>query len=44
MRPPFHLVDFVQVDAQLFAVGRCFQGPGGFVDVDGVGEGALGLF
>ena len=28
VRPPFHLVDFVEVDVQLFAGGEGFEGPG----------------
>jgi hypothetical protein len=39
--PPFHLVDFVEVDVEFLARRRCFERPGGFVDVDGVREGAL---
>lgn len=39
--PPLHLVDLVEVNADLFAGRCCFESPGGFVDVDGVGEVAL---
>lgn len=41
--PPFHLVAFVQVDADFFAARRRrgFERPGGFVHEDGVGEGTL---
>ena len=43
MGPPFHLVDFVEVDVEFFrAGGEAFERPGGFVDDYGVGEGALG--
>lgn len=40
MRPPVHLVDFVEVDGDFFAggCGGCFEGPGGFVGLDGVRE------
>ena len=51
MWPPLHLVGFVEVNVDHFAglsVGGGFAGrgergqrPGGFVDVDGVGEVAL---
>ena len=43
MRPPVHLVDFVEVERDFFTggMGGCFEGPGGFAGVDGVGEGAL---
>lgn len=40
--PPFHLVGFVQVDADFFtAGGDRFERPGTFVHEDGMGEGAL---
>lgn len=35
--PPFHLVRFVQVDADFFAGGRGFERPGAFVRVDWFG-------
>ena len=43
VRPPVHLVDFVEVERDFFTggMGGCFEGPGGFAGVDGVGEGAL---
>ena len=41
VRPPFHFVDFVEVDAELLACGRGFERPGRFVRVDGVREVAL---
>ena len=51
MRPPLHLVGLVKVNIDYFAglgVGGGFAGgsergerPGGFVDVDGMGEVAL---
>ena len=42
MGPPFHFVGFVEVDVEFFAAGGGgFERPGGFVGVDGVGEGAL---
>jgi len=41
VRPPFHLVDFVEVDGDFFAGGGGFERPGGFVGVDWVGEVAL---
>ena len=46
VRPPVHLVDFVEVQGDFFTGGVrcCFEGPGGFGCVDGVGEGALHLY
>ena len=41
MSPPFHFVGFVEVDVEFFAASDAFEGPGGFVDVDGVWEGTL---
>lgn len=42
MRPPLHLVDFVEVDLEgLGAVGSGFEGPCAVVDEDRVGEVAL---
>lgn len=43
MRPPFYLVDFVEVQGNFFSggLGCCFEGPAGFVYDDGVGEFAL---
>ena len=41
MRPPFHLVDFFEVQFHELLV---FEGPGAFVDLDGFGEVALGEF
>lgn len=43
VRPPVHLVDFVEVDGDFFARGCacCFESPGGFVRMDGVWEGSL---
>ena len=45
MRPPFHLVGFVKVQGDFFGggAGGGFEGPGGFVGVDGVREIALRL-
>lgn len=43
VRPPLHLVDFVEVDLDgLGAVAVGGEGPGRVVDVDGMGEVALG--
>jgi len=40
--PPLHLVGFRELDAQFFgARGRGFERPGGVVEEDGVGKGAL---
>lgn len=36
MCPPLHLVDLVEMDADLLAVRHCLERPGGLVDVDGV--------
>lgn len=44
VRPPFHLVDFVQVDVELFARGAGFERPGGIVHADRVGEVALFVY
>lgn len=45
MRPPFHFVGFVEVEVDGFGGGvgggGGGEGPGGFVGVDGVGQGAL---
>lgn len=41
VRPPFHLVDFVEVDGELLAGRGGLERPGGFVDEDGMREGAL---
>lgn len=41
VRPPFHLVDLVEVDVDLLACTGRFEGPGGFVGVDGVREVSL---
>jgi len=38
MRPPFHLVDFFEVQFHGLLV---FERPGGLVDLDGFGEVAL---
>lgn len=41
--PPFELVGFVEVDGDFFVGGACAgERPGGIVDLDGVGERALG--
>lgn len=40
--PPLELVDLVEVHGDLLAAGDGLEGPGGVVDVDGVGEVALG--
>jgi hypothetical protein len=40
--PPFHLVRLRELDAQLLCAGGSgLEGPGGVVEEDGVGEGAL---
>lgn len=39
--PPLHLVDLVEMQADFLAAGDGLEGPGGVVDVDGVGEVAL---
>lgn len=43
MRPPFDLVDLIEVDVDFLSGrgGGSLEGPGGFVDEDGVGEVAL---
>ena len=40
--PPVCLGHFVEMDGDFFARGDGFEGPGGFVDVNFVGEVALG--
>jgi hypothetical protein len=42
VRPPLHLVYFVEVDGDFFAGADGGEGPGGVVDADGVREVALG--
>jgi hypothetical protein len=43
MRPPFHLIDLIEVDRDFFSgrLGCRFQRPGRLVRVDGVGEVSL---
>jgi hypothetical protein len=43
MRPPFHLVHLVEMDADLLARGLrcCLESPGRLIDEDGMGEIAL---
>lgn len=41
MGPPLHLIYFVEMNADFFSVFDGFEGPCGFIDVDGVGEIAL---
>lgn len=43
MWPPFNFVDLVEVQVDFFAGwgGGCFEGPGRFIDQDGMGEIAL---
>jgi hypothetical protein len=41
VRPPLHLVHFVEVDLDVLAEGGGGERPGGVVDADGVGELAL---
>jgi hypothetical protein len=43
VRPPLHLVGFVEVHLDVLASGRGREGPRGLVEADGVGELALGL-
>jgi hypothetical protein len=42
VRPPFHLVDLVEVDGDFFTGAGGFKRPGGFVEADGVWEFTLG--
>jgi hypothetical protein len=39
--PPVRAGGFGEVDGDFFTGGCCFEGPGGLVDLDGVGEVAL---
>ena len=39
--PPLDFVGFVEVEGDFFAGGSGFEGPGGFVGKDFVGEGSL---
>jgi hypothetical protein len=42
VRPPLHLVDFVEVDGDLLVGADGLECPGGLVDADGVRQRALG--
>lgn len=42
VRPPFHLIDFVEVDSDFFTSTGGFECPGGFIGVYGFGEVTLG--